>query len=450
MALTMHEAARVLHGELHGAGAHFLGLSTDTRTLRPHNLFVALQGPNFDGHAFVEEAARKGAAGAAVAHPVESALPQIAVEDTRLALGRLAAHWRSRFDIPLVAVTGSNGKTTVKEMIAAILSQRGRVLATRGNLNNDIGVPLTLARLDGAHTHAVIEMGANHPGEIGYLTGLARPTVALLTNAGPAHLKGFGSLEGVARAKGEIFAGLADDGVAVVNRDDRFFEYWAGLNAGRRMLDFGFDPDAAVHGEWRPEGTGGRLRLATPAGPVEIGLPLPGRHNAINAMAATAAALAAGAGLDDVRAGLESMQGVAGRLQLHRAGGRTLIDDSYNANPASLAAALEVLAQFDPPRWVVLGDMGELGPDAAALHTEAGERIRAAGVDGLLCVGTLATAAARAFGAGAQAFADIEALTAVLDELLPPFATVLVKGSRAAAMERVVEWLVARAGPERG
>jgi len=366
-----------------------------------------------------------------------------------LGLGRLAAAWRAHYAVPMAAVTGSNGKTTTKEMIAAILSRRGAVLATRGNLNNDIGVPLTLLRLRDEHRFAVIEMGANHAGEIAYLTGLARPDVAVITNAAAAHLEGFGSLEGVGRAKGEIFAGLRTGGVAVINADDAMAPLWFELAGDAQVRRFALDADAEVRGQWRAEHGGGHLKLTTPAGETHIHLPLAGRHNAMNALAAAAVTEALGAGLDDIRAGLESLVPVHGRLErIAGVGGMHIIDDTYNANPASLAAALDVLTGEEGSRWLVLGDMGELGQDGARLHAEAGALARAAGVERLLALGELTREAVQAFGAGAEHFADVETLVAVLRRDWPGLGTVLVKGSRSMHMERVIEALRADNGPK--
>ena len=432
-----------------GSDCSIAGVSTDTRTLNPGELFFALTGPNFDGHAFCDLAEQRGAAALVVAKPVDASLPQLVVADTRTALGRLAAAWRARFTGPLVAVTGSNGKTTVKEMVAAILRQRGEVLATVGNLNNDIGVPLTLFRLQpDRHDYAVIEMGANHVGEIAGLTALARPNVAMVTNVGAAHLEGFGSLDDVAQAKGEIWQGLSDGGVAVINADDVYFGYWTGLVTAHRQLKFGTADDADVrlageHG-WRVvnDGFRNRFTMATPAGSLTVDLPLAGRHNIMNALAATAAALAAGAELADVKAGLEAMAPVQGRLQPHRTrGGQLLIDDSYNANPQSLQAALEVLVSVSPTPVLVLGDMAELGESAAELHSDVGRSARQLGVSRLYGVGVLAARACESFGDGARCFDDQADLIKVLiDDLhaLGADAAVLVKGSRSARMERVV------------
>ncbi|MBT8117591.1 MAG: UDP-N-acetylmuramoyl-tripeptide--D-alanyl-D-alanine ligase, partial [Gammaproteobacteria bacterium] len=292
MAMQLSEAASVLDGQLAGNDVAFTGISTDTRTLPAGALFFALRGPNFDGHAYIEAARARGAAGAAVSEPCTAALPHITVADTRLALGQLAADWRRRFDIPVVGITGSNGKTTVRSMTAAILAQCGRALATEGNLNNDIGLPLTLARLGEDDRFAIIEMGANHPGEIDYLANIAQPTIALVTNAGPAHLEGFGDIAGVARAKGELFASLAADSVAIINADDDYAPLWRELAAHCRRVEFGLEAGADVTATWSGDADGSDITLQTPQGEVQFRLPLPGRHNVMNALAASAATLA--------------------------------------------------------------------------------------------------------------------------------------------------------------
>jgi len=444
--LRLREAADSLDGEWSGADAAFTAVSTDTRQLPPGALFIALIGPNFDGHHFVAVARERGACAALVSRPVDDPLPQLRVADTHLALGRLAALWRSRFCRPLIALTGSNGKTTLKEMIAAILRVRGSTLATEGNLNNDIGAPLTLLRLNGEQAYAVIEMGANHPGEIAYLTGLARPDVAIINNAGPCHLEGFGDVAGVARSKGEIFQGLGPNGTAVINRDDPYADYWASLNPGRRIVDFGLDQPAAVSGQILDAATH-HFRLMTEAGQVDIRLPLPGRHNIRNALAAAAAALAVGATLDEVRQGLENLRGVGGRMQrLQGRHGGAVIHDAYNANPASLAAALQTVGAEPGRKWLVLGDMWELGPAADALHAQSGQDARSAGFERLYALGEHSRAAVRAFGSGGNHFETVEMLSAALDHGIktggePPL--VLVKGSRGMRMERVIAALAA-------
>jgi len=439
MAMQLSEAARVLEGRCSGADVGFCGLSTDTRRLVPGSLFFALRGPNFDGHAYVDAAREQGAVAAAVNRRCDSPLPQLEVDDTRLALGRLAAHWRSRFQLPVIAITGSNGKTTVRAMTEAILSRCGRTLSTQGNLNNDVGLPLTLARLDAADEFAVLEMGANHPGEIDYLAGIAQPSIAVVTNAGPAHLEGFGDLEGVARAKGEVFARLGPDGLAVINADDAFAPLWRELAGHCQVIEFGLRANVPVTAEWCGDATGSQVSLVTPQGGTELRLPLPGRHNVMNALAATAVAQAAGAGLDAVRTGLESLQPVAGRFNIYRlAGGIVLIDDTYNANPESLQVALEVLAQAEGETWLVLGDMGELGATAADLHAAAGTSARSAGVRRLYSLGELACAAVRSFKGPGGCFEDLDSLLAALRADLTGPLHILVKGSRRMRMERVI------------
>jgi UDP-N-acetylmuramoyl-tripeptide--D-alanyl-D-alanine ligase len=438
MAMQLSEAAQVLAGHYTGTDVPFLGVSTDTRQLQPGSLFFALQGPNFDGHGFVETAREQGAVAAAVTRRCQSALPQIEVADTRLALGSLSAHWRQRFSLPVIAITGSNGKTTVRAMTAAVLSHCGRTLATQGNLNNDIGLPLTLARLGEDDQFAVLEMGANHAGEIDYLAAIAQPSIAVITNAGPAHLEGFGDLEGVARAKGELFARLGTTGVAVINADDAFAPLWRELADHCRAVEFGLQ-GAEVTADWQGDTTGSDIHLHTPAGSVALRLSLPGRHNVMNALAACAVALAAGADLEAVRQGLESLSPVAGRFNIHSLpGGVTLIDDTYNANPESLQVALDVLALADGDSWLVLGDMGELGAGAAALHGAAGRMAREAGVTRLYGLGELAHEAVAAFDGPGGAFSTMDELLAALRNDLSGPLHILVKGSRRMRMERVV------------
>jgi len=435
--------ANAAHGRLHGQAGTVTGISTDTRHIGPGQIFVALVGDRFDGHAFVAQACEQGAAAVVVSKPVECGCSQIVVDDTRIALGHIAQAWRKQFAIPLIAITGSNGKTTVKEMLSAIMSVRHTTLSTQGNLNNDIGVPLTLLRLRGTHSCAVIEMGANHAKEIDYLTHLALPTVALVNNAAAAHLAGFGSLEGVAHAKGEIYAGLTDDGIAIINADDRFAPLWQEFCAGKNVLQFGLENDADVTADWQAVDAGSEVDLHTPQGDIHISLGLPGRHNVMNALAASTAALAAGMSLSEIRDGLQSMQSVAGRLQIKpgRAGSR-IIDDTYNANPASLRVALDVLHHFDGRHYLALGDMGELGQDAERLHRKAGQEAKASGVDRLYTVGELARFAANAFGNDAFSYDDQPSMISALTDELSTDVTLLVKGSRLAHMENVVQALI--------
>ncbi len=416
------------------------GVSTDSRRIQTGELFIALSGPNFDGNAFAAQAIGAGAA-ACLLEKDMGVSPALIVDDAHQALGLLAQHWRRRFSLPLVAVTGSNGKTTVKEMLAGIFSQKGETLATRGNLNNDIGMPLTLLRLQQTHEYAVIEMGANHAGEIAYLTKLAEPDVAVITNAASAHLAGFGSLEGVARAKAEIYSGLREQGCAVINGDDPFAPLWKqsidAENKDLRVLDFAIENRAAVRAGWPP--LDGRVQIETPAGAFALRLPLLGRHNLMNALAATAVAIGAGVDPETIRRGLESMQAVPGRLQL-KAGiaGSRIIDDTYNANPASMKAALAVLADFSGRHFLALGDMGELGENETALHAQTGEQARASGVQRLYTLGGLARHAAQAFGDAAQSFDSHSSMIERLREDLNNEVTLLVKGSRRMQMEKIV------------
>ncbi|MDD5390544.1 MAG: UDP-N-acetylmuramoyl-tripeptide--D-alanyl-D-alanine ligase [Gallionellaceae bacterium] len=439
--MHLHEAAQALNASAVGADVALGAVSSDTRDLPPGCLYVALKGPRFDGHAFAAKALESGAAAVMVAASAGlNITPALLVEDTRIGLGQLAAWHRSRMPAKLAAITGSNGKTTVKEMLAAILAAEAgenAVLATAGNLNNDIGMPLTLLRLTPAHRYAAIEMGMNHSGEIDYMTRLARPDVALVNNALRAHLEGLGSVEAVARAKGEIYAGLKEDGIAIINADDPHAELWRGLAGEHKVLSFGFAESAAV----RIHAASGERAayLDTPVGRVETTLQVPGEHNLRNAAAATTAALALGVAADAVARGLAAYSGSKGRLQAHPCIlGATLIDDTYNANPDSVLAAIQVLAARPGKRILVLGDMGELGPDTAALHREVGERAQAAGIDRLLCLGEMSLNSVQGFGQGAMHFERIEEMLAEIECALGADVTVLVKGSRFMKMERVV------------
>ncbi len=433
-----------------GADPTIRAVSTDSRAIAAGDLFVALRGERFDGHGFVAQAAADGAVGAVIAADEAAALancglPLIVVSDTRLALGALAAAWRARFTLPLIAVTGSNGKTTTKEMIASILrADCGEdVLATQGNLNNDIGLPLTLLKLHVGHRAAIVEMGMNHPGEIGYLTRIARPTVALVTNAQRAHLQGMGSLDAIAREKGSIFEGLSADGVAVINADDGQAPLWRSMNAGRRVISFGLDADSAtadIRGTVRLHGLETELVFRTPAGDGAVDLALPGLHNARNALAAVAATFAAGVPLAAIQQGLAAFSGVKGRLQRRTGlGGAVILDDTYNANPDSMRAGIDVLASTIGRKVLVLGDMGEIGDASGQYHDEIGGYAKSAGVDVVFAFGEASVIAARNFGEGARHFRKIEDLIEALKSELSANTTVLVKGSRFMRMERVVD-----------
>ena len=465
--MDLYEAAQATGGTATTEGHGFTGVSTDSRSIAAGELFVALRGERFDGHDYVRDVLARGAAAALVDHAWAAqhgqGLPLVHVADTRIALGRLGGYWRGRFDIPLIGITGSNGKTTVKEMCAAIMREHERrddlepmesVLATTGNLNNDIGLPLMLLRLHAGHRAAVIEMGMNHPGEIAWLTRLARPTVALVNNAQRAHLEGLGTLTDVARAKGEIFEGLAGDGVAIINADDPHARLWRELAARRPVVSFGLDVDADVRATARPRGFASMVTLTAAQGTVEFELPAPGRHNARNAAAAAAACLAAGVSLGTVAEALSRYEGIKGRLQ-QKAGakGALVIDDTYNANPDSMRAAIDVLAQVLGKRILVMGDMGETGAAAGQFHDEIGGHAKSAGIDRLFALGELSEAAAHNFGEGAAHFGKVEDLVKALVAELGPRVTVLVKGSRFMRMERVVEAIVEKdppAGPPQG
>jgi UDP-N-acetylmuramoyl-tripeptide--D-alanyl-D-alanine ligase len=447
--LDLQTAADALSANRAGANIVFTGVSTDTRSLCRGDLFVALRGERFDGHGFLEAAFAAGAAAAMIdsrAQPARPDWPLLIVSDTRLALGRLSALWRERFSLPLIAVTGSNGKTTVKEMLAAVLRESAgaqAVLATAGNLNNDIGMPLTLLGLRSVHKYAVIEMGMNHLGEIRYLTQLARPEVALVNNAGTAHIGELGSREAIARAKGEVYEGLRPGGVALVNADDDFAELWREMNAGRRVVDFGIERPAAVSAQYEMSREATLMTVRTPQMQFLVRLSVPGVHNVRNALAVAAVAHVLGIPHATVAAGLSNYTGTAGRLQRKLSqSGAVFIDDTYNANPDSVTAAIDVLMLAPGKRLLVLGDMGELGAAGEQLHAEVGAHARRAGVDQLLTLGTLSQAAARSFGPRATHFEDLDTLCAALDQALNADTTVLVKGSRFMRMERVVQHFV--------
>ena len=430
-----------------GAEVRFRGVSTDSRRDCTGALFFALRGPNFDGHDHVDAAARAGAVAAVTEIPSAEGLPRLVVPDARRALGSLAAEWRSRFDLPFVAVTGSNGKTTVKEMIASILRRRHRTLSTTGNLNTDIGLAGTLFGLDPSHRRGVVEVGANHPGEIAELARLCTPRVGVVTQCAPAHLEGFGDVAGVARAKGELFEALPPDGIGVVNADDVFAEFWTAQLGGREILRFGMESPADVSAEFTSGELGSRITLATPDGEAVVELALPGRHNVMNALAATAACLALGEPLAAVREGLEAMQPVPGRLCVRSlGGGSVLVDDTYNANPVSLRAALDVLAGRGGEYWLALGDMAELGDGERDFHAQAGRLARERGVARLYGLGPLAAEAVRAFGPGGRHHPSHDALVTELraDLRARSPVTVLVKGSRSMGMESVVKALGGR------
>jgi UDP-N-acetylmuramoyl-tripeptide--D-alanyl-D-alanine ligase len=448
--MTLSDCARALGAQLHAKNinAMFAGVSTDSRSIAPNELFVALKGPTFDGHEYVEQVRQRGAAAALVSRLMPTDLPQIVVGDTMLGYGALAQNWRSRFNLPVIALTGSNGKTTVKEMLRAVMVKHvgsaDQVLATEGNLNNNIGLPQMLLRLGNHHRAAVLEMGMNHLYEIDYLTRLAVPDVALIIMAGTAHIGELGSRQAIAQAKGEIYAGLREDGIACLNIDDKYADYWRSLiGEKRRIVTFGTVAPADVRGELRGELTGASLTLHAAGQKVDIRLQVMGEHNQRNAIAAAAGAYALGVPLPTIAEGLTQFSGVDGRLRSYVGhNSATIIDDTYNANPDSMRAAISVLARRPGKRLLVLGDMGELGVDAAAMHAEIGKEAKAARVDGLFALGELARVYAASFGAGAVHAANVEELLAALKPTLDANTTLLIKGSRFMRMERVVHALV--------
>lgn len=455
--LRLSDVAFFAGGRLHGDDLVVDALATDTRALPAHGhpLFVALKGERFDGHDHVAAAVAGGAAAVLVAREMPVAAPQVVVPDTERALAQFAAGLQRTRAGTVLAITGSNGKTSVKALLLSILSRAGSAYANPGNRNNEIGLPIAVIDAPDAADFAVYEMGAGKPGDIAYLTAVARPRVSLVNNIAPAHIERMGSLLGIADTKAAIYDALPADGVAVINADDAFAPYFAQRAHGRRLVRFGIEASADVgarnlapfaDGEGR-EGT--RFVLDAPEGTAMVALPLPGRHNVRNALAAASLALAAGAPFDAVVAGLAAAQPVAGRQLRHALrGGAVLVDDSYNANPGSLNAAIDTLAAAPGAAWLVLGDMRELGADGAALHAEAGRRAQAAGLARLYALGGLSAHAARAFGAQARTFASHEALAQALRADLDAAATegsaptVLVKGSRGSAMDRVVRALL--------
>lgn len=447
--MMMSQVAEALGTTLHGHDVMMRGVSKDTRDIHAGDLYVALKGERFDGHRFIAEAAAAGAVGALVSEAVSLDVPQVQVADTRLALGQLAAYWRQKFTGRLIGITGSNGKTSVKEMCKKILvdhAGQSAVLSTRGNLNNDIGLPMMLLELREQHRFAVIEMGANHVGEIGYLTSIARPDVALVNNVGPAHLEGFGSLENIARAKAEIYNGLSANGTAIINLDDVFSAFWKAYCAencpAKRIIGFSMrDAKADVYAQAIEDN---RYHIITENAQAELKLKVPGRHNVMNALAATAVTLSLGLPLNSIVASLSDFENIKGRLTVREAEtGYRVIDDTYNANPLSVSAAIDVLAGMQGRETdktvLVLGDMAELGAAAEQLHADIGKKAKQAGIRELYATGKLSVNTVEAFGENGFYFHSKNELIEVLKQKLTGSEVVLVKGSRSAAMEEVVE-----------
>jgi UDP-N-acetylmuramoyl-tripeptide--D-alanyl-D-alanine ligase len=449
--MTISELTRTVAAlEAHGDGRiAFSSVSTDTRTLAPGALFVALRGERFDGHDYVAAARERGAVAALVERVVDVELPQVVVADSKRALGVAAAQWRARFALPVIAVAGSNGKTTVTQMIASILAaaygEKAR-LATRGNLNNDIGVPLMLWQLGKQHRAAVFELGMNHVGEIAYLAELVRPTVALVNNAQREHQEFMQSVEATAYENGEVIGALplSEDGVAVFPADDACTPIWRQLAGTRRVVDFALDADAVVTATHSLRADGARVSMATPLGVLNVELAVTGVHNVRNALAAAACAIGAGVDAAAITAGLQSFRPVPGRgVRLRTSEGGLLIDDTYNANPDSVRAAIDLLSGLEGERLLVLGDMGEVGDRGPEFHREVGGYARERGLDGLFALGPMSVEAVAAFGEGARHCADVDALLRALRPRLGPSVAVLVKGSRFMRMERVVQAIAA-------
>lgn len=449
-AIRLSELLKPLAATMNGVDTHFDSVSIDARNVQAGGLFVALSGSRVNGHDYVAQAREQGAAAAMVEYLVDDELPQLLVHDCQLALGQLAALARDGFAGRVIAITGSSGKTTVKEMLACILRHAGSVLATEGNLNNELGVPLTLLRLLPTHDYAVIEMGAAAAGDIAYTMSLAKPQISVLTNAEMAHVGRFGSLESIAKTKGEIVSELPDGGEAILNLDSTWFEQWYQLLGSKRSCcSFSLkNPTAQLRAEMiEINGMGcPAFQLETPVGAVKVQLQLRGKHNVANALAAAGAALAAGVSLECISAGLAELAPVPGRgNSAAGVAGAQIIDDSYNANPDSVKAAVELLASLQGTRILVLGDMGELGDWAESSHTEIGEYARAQGLDGLYAVGKLSALAVQAFGERGQLFASKQDLIEALKGRLDISTQVLVKGSRSAGMDEVVAGLTASA-----
>ena len=447
MRATLAQLQSHLAGAQLACDGQFSGVSTDSRSVAAGNLFVALKGERFDAHDYLDQVAAQGAAAVIVERvPPGFALPALVVPDTRTALGEMASWWRRQFALPVIGVTGSNGKTTVKEMIAAILAAAHgaeHTLATRGNLNNDIGVPLTVFRLDAACRAAVIELGMNHPGEIAVLSAIAQPVVGLVNNAQREHQEFMASVAAVAEENGAVIRGLPADGVAVFPSDDPFTPLWRGYAGNRRVLGFGFNEQAEVRGSYVPNVFGSDITVTFQGQQFSVKLAAAGEHNVRNALAAAACTLAIGIDAQTVRKGLEAFAPVNGRLQRKAAAnGALVIDDTYNANPDSVRAAIDVLAQAPAPRLLVLGDMGEVGDQGPQFHREVGAYAASRGIERMLTLGEMARDASAAFGAGATHFEDIHELNAAAQAALATGVTALVKGSRFIKMERVVAGLL--------
>lgn len=444
--LTLTDIAKHLGCDYHGDAVNVTGTAIDSRKLKKGDLFIALAGSHVDGHDFLAQAREAGAVAALVNKKIDEPLPQLLVDDVVAAFGKLSTFWREQSHAKVIAITGSNGKTTLKEMISAMLAQQHHVIATQGNLNNELGVPLTLTRLKAGHQFAVIEMGANHHGEIEKLVAMTKPQVAIINNVAAAHLEGFGSLEGVAKAKGEIYTGIATDGVAVVNADMSYQDIWQPLIADRKTLTFGLENPADVSAlDCQTTPAGSHFMVQLDDVNHFVSLPLPGRHNVANALAAMTVCHALGIEPCAMIKGLASIKAVPHRLQLRPTKQQAmLIDDTYNANPGSFSQALQTLKSFPGPRWLVLGDFGELGPDSLQIHQQMGRDAKTAGVHRLLTVGKQSAEAAAQFGDDAKHFDDRDSLQNYLQQNLQAGVTCLIKGSRFMQLDKLADALAVR------
>ncbi|MEE9354609.1 MAG: UDP-N-acetylmuramoyl-tripeptide--D-alanyl-D-alanine ligase [Methylococcaceae bacterium] len=452
MKISLSEIAQATHGRLIASELELSSFSIDSRQLQRNDLYIAISGEKFDGHDFIAEAEAKGAAACVLSRDVDTNLPKVKVQDTRLALAQIASAWRQKFKLQLVGLTGSNGKTTVKEMIASILAVKGNVLATQGNLNNEIGVPLSLLSINDEHEYAVLEMGANHAGEIAFTGSVAQPDIALITNASAAHTEGFGTVEGVAAAKGELIGAVETGGYVVLNGDSDFFNYWKALAEQHKVISFGQKAGSEVSSsEVKVVLKGSQfkttfvLHVGQSSTPIEMSLV--GVHNVNNALAATAVTTALGCELRDIQTGLAAIQPVPGRMQpLSGLQGEVVINDSYNANPASMQAALDVLSDLQLETWVAFGAFAELGEESGRYHDEVGRCMKESGITRLFAIGPDADKTVKSFGAGAQLYSSQLNMIKALQQEITAQQIVLVKGSRAQRMENVVNALVKDGG----
>ena len=443
--MDLQTIAKAVGGVHYGENTRIDGITTDSRQVSPGDLFVALRGERFDGHDFVDRAVNKGARAVIVEGVTEDErVPRVVVTDTLTALCELAAYWRTRFNLPIVAITGSCGKTTVKELIGNILKCKAETLVSQGSFNNAIGLPLTLLKLEKRHQFAVVEIGMNQFGEILFLTNLTKPSVAVITNAGEGHLEFLRSIKQVAIEKGSILKGLSTSGIAVLNRDDEYFEDWKSTAEPRRVISFGFSEDADVSAQYRLDDFGSDIQMNTPLGAMKARLNLLGEHNVINALAATATAIGLGVSPQKIKKGLSRMSPVKGRLQIrkHKFGGQ-LIDDTYNANPVSTKAAIAFLSELEGDKRLIMGDMFELGTEQVRFHQDIGKQARDAGIGRLYCLGDLSEFTAKAFGRGAKHYVNKQQLVSDLELQIDSSTTLLVKGSRGMKMDQVADHLYA-------